>query len=252
MSDTRATYWSVTINNPTESDEECLANAKAKGWVVKGQEERGKKDGTPHYQLSVWTRTQQRFSALKKVFPRGHIEAARNPAALHNYVRKEETRVGDLPDLERYITSQKKLWDLVVDELYRAPKEHRITSEGEPWWKQTFEPLKALDYAGAALIRRGYYSVETMCVNPQTRSAWKTFWEALIARRELDRQTDRQSEESSSVVDIPTYETQEREDVRTTGSEESEDYEEGESETDEGYNEGSGDESSEEDSEQEY
>lgn len=251
MSD-RATYWSVTINNPTSSDEDCLHRARGMGWEVVGQIEEGD-NGTPHYQLAVNTKSQQRFSALKKVFPRGHIEAARKPLALRTYVKKEETRIAELPNSERYVNSQKRLWELVTDELYRAPKEHRISMTSlEPWWVQSFDPIEALEYAGDQLIRKGYYCVESLIVNPQTKSAWKLFWNALIHRVELDRQTDRQTEESSCVVDIPTHETEEREDIRTTGSEESEDYEEGESETDEGYNEGSGDESSEEDSEQEY
>jgi hypothetical protein len=104
MSD-RSIYWSVTINNPNEGDEEAIANARQRGWIVEGQKECV---GTPHYQLCVNTRTQQRFTALKKAFPRGHIEAARNPKALKQYVHKEETRVAELPNSEKYLSSQKQ------------------------------------------------------------------------------------------------------------------------------------------------
>ena len=121
----RGTMWSVTINNPVKTDEECLAIAHQKGWIVKGQKEVGE-NGTPHYQLSVNTRTQQRFSALKKVFPRAHIEIARKPSALNKYVVKKETRVGELPNSERYVSSQTRLWELVVDELYHLEKDCRI------------------------------------------------------------------------------------------------------------------------------
>jgi len=70
----RATVWSVTINNPTPSDEEGIALARQRGWQVEGQKEKGS-EGTEHYQLMVKT-PQVRFSAVKKAFPRGHIEAA--------------------------------------------------------------------------------------------------------------------------------------------------------------------------------
>lgn len=92
---TRATCWSLTINNPTKSDEEWIQQARQKGWQVEGQLEKGK-EGTEHYQLMVKT-PQVRFSAVKKQFPRAHIEIARNPAALAQYVAKEETREADLP-----------------------------------------------------------------------------------------------------------------------------------------------------------
>lgn len=44
----RATAWSVTINNPNESDEEAINLARQKGWTVQGQKEVGD-EGTPHY-----------------------------------------------------------------------------------------------------------------------------------------------------------------------------------------------------------
>lgn len=195
MSD-RSIYWSVTINNPKTCDEENIATARTRGWIVEGQKELGE-NGTPHYQLAVNCKSQQRFSALKKVFPRAHIEQARNPKALKTYVHKDETRIAELPNSDRYVTSQHKLWSLVVDELQNgeADKRHRIlVNDDKPYLSNIFEPLPALDYACDALIRKGYHCVETMAVNPQVRSAWKTFWSAIIARRDIDRQTDRQAE----------------------------------------------------------
>lgn len=204
MSD-RSIYWSLTINNPNPSDEENIATARQRGWVVEGQVEAGEQNGTPHYQLMVNTRVQQRFSALKKVFPRARIEAARNPAALKQYVHKVETRVAELPNSARFLTSQKQLWDLVVDELESAepPKKYRIRfGEEEPYDEDRFDALEALDYAADQLIRKGYYCVETMVVNPQTRSAFQKFWKAIIVRRQIDRQTDRQNQIKSVTEDI--------------------------------------------------
>ena len=63
----RSTCWSVTINNPTADDEECIALARQVNWTVEGQLEKGV-EGTLHCQLMVKT-PQVRFSALKKMFP---------------------------------------------------------------------------------------------------------------------------------------------------------------------------------------
>ena len=89
MSQQRASVWSVTINNPTQTDEYNISEARQKGWKVEGQLERGEQ-GTEHYQLILRT-PQVRFSAVKQVFPRAHIEVARNVGALTAYVHKEDT-----------------------------------------------------------------------------------------------------------------------------------------------------------------
>lgn len=195
-SDNRSIYWSLTINNPREDDEENIAMARQRGWVVEGQKEVGE-NGTPHYQLMVNTRVQQRFTALKKQFPRAHIEAARKPSALKQYVHKQETRVADLQVSERYITSNKRLFDMVFDYLEgcEPDKEFRIiVGETTPYDPERFEILRAFDDACAHLIMKGYYNVETMAVNPQVRSAISKFWKSILYRRQVDRQTDRQQE----------------------------------------------------------
>ena len=86
-------------------------------------------------------------------------------------------RVSELPNSERYVNSQKVLWELVVDELVdaNADKQYRLSWSGEGSYSERFDPLKALDYACDILIRKGYHCVESMAVNPQVRSAWKSF-----------------------------------------------------------------------------
>ena len=105
----RATCWSVTINNPIAADEENIALARQKGWKVEGQLEKGK-GGDSHYQLSVKT-PQVRFSQVKAQFPRAHIEVARNPTALQQYVVKEETRVAAIPTSQEMYPSQQRVWE---------------------------------------------------------------------------------------------------------------------------------------------
>lgn len=57
------------------------------------QTEECPKTGKRHYQGYLRTRTQQRFSALKKVLPGVHLEPARNWDALLAYCKKTDTRV---------------------------------------------------------------------------------------------------------------------------------------------------------------
>lgn len=248
MSD-RSIHWSVTINNPKSDDEENIASARQRGWIVEGQKEVGE-NGTPHLQLLVNTRSQQRFTALKKQFPRGHIEVARNPKALKNYVHKEETRVAELSISDRYVTSQKRLWELVVDYLEggEADKQHRITIGEDSPYSSNFNELKAFDCAVDHIIRCGYHGVESMAVNPQVRSAWQKFCWAIVARRQQDRQTDRQAELFSQSISIPTYTNEASSEDSTescawhtpSGSEEGEDDDHGSGSSDEASSESTG------------
>lgn len=98
MADTtaRSSAWSLTINNPTELDDACIRDARRLGWTVIGQKERGE-NGTEHYQIALRT-PQMRFSAVKRVFKRAHIEPARNWGAIQAYTQKTETAIGDLPE----------------------------------------------------------------------------------------------------------------------------------------------------------
>lgn len=219
--DNRASAWSVTINNPTPQDYEEVDLARQKGWKVEGQLEKGE-TGTYHLQLMVRT-PQVRFSAVKKTFSRAHIEPARNPVALANYVTKAETRVGQLPTGSDKYPSLSKFWQLIGQEL----------NHGHPTWtdddKEAFhhpdlmhpddgyprnkaflfskdadrlmwnDPLKYLDSATEELIGRGYY-VEHHASNPAVRSSFKKWWRSILYRAmETVRQTD-----SVQMVGIPS------------------------------------------------
>lgn len=201
----RATAWSITINNPTPADTECIALARQKGWKVEGQLEKGE-NGTLHYQLMVKT-PQVRFSALKKSFPRGHIEVARNVPALRNYVTKEETRQGDLPTSQEKYPSMSKLWELISDYLYESDYSKYFRNPGDlyiPGSRREEVVMAMFDDAILQLICDGYY-VETLGVNPQVRCAWKKYCSAILTRlqRQIDRQTANALEQA---VEIPVVE----------------------------------------------
>lgn len=178
----RATCWSITINNPTEIDYTLQLPAK---WALKGQIEQGK-EGTIHYQ-GMLTTPQVRFSAVKKVFPRAHIEVARNKSALASYVNKEETRiakvddnVSQIPTLFDYQHIIARRWD--DDEFDRRSKK---------WATETSKKdigdiaLLYIDDLVAEDIEAGVCGVEYIAINPMWRSAWKKFWKSMVAREKL-------------------------------------------------------------------
>lgn len=194
----RATCWSITINNPTAED---LNPTLPAGWSMTGQIEVGGETGTEHYQGMITT-PQVRFTAVKKVFPRAHIEVARNKSALQKYVHKDDTRVGEVQDKKSVIPT---LFDY----------QHTVASKwNEEDWKELLnrkleEDPKvaigdvALDYVDTIVaqdIENGMIGVEYIGINPMWRSAWKKFWRQMVSRErqkmEADkRQTDRQTEE---------------------------------------------------------
>jgi len=193
--DNRGTTWSITINNPTVTDEEYINLARQRGWKIDGQKEKGEA-GTLHYQLLVKT-PQVRFSAMKKAFPRAHIELARNPTALANYVRKEESRVGQLPTSQDMYPSLSKLWELIYNDIdtYNSDEgtDYRFKFNGRIYEVgilsipivRTQQGDKSLliifDKAVGRLISQGYH-IESMAVNPQVRSAWCRYCVELMTR----------------------------------------------------------------------
>lgn len=87
----RGSWWSITINNPTQQDYEKLKSPRDFVREMWYQTEVGE-EGTKHIQCCINT-TQQRFSAIKQWLDRAHIELARNKEALKKYCRKSETSV---------------------------------------------------------------------------------------------------------------------------------------------------------------
>jgi len=209
MSQQRATNWSVTINNPTADDDTNIAHAKQKNWKVMGQLEKGA-NGTPHYQLHIKT-PQVRFSAIKKAFPRAHIEIARNAQALEEYVNKTDTRIGNIPECDSYPTLQKTF---MLFYEYCDKMNYIDIYNGSPcteWYtpKTRFrEPLDLFDEFVDSYIRKGYILGPLAC-NPAVRSNVKKFAlaELFAAKNKIDlaRQTDRQTRSDLDAEDEEEY-----------------------------------------------
>jgi methionyl-tRNA synthetase len=100
MSDIRSAKWQFTAY---ESQWKLfIGNVPAIVAEVGWQTEKCPDTGRLHYQGFIRTTSQQRFSALKKVYPGVHIEPARNWDALVAYCKKNETA---LPDSQVHKTS---------------------------------------------------------------------------------------------------------------------------------------------------
>jgi len=192
MSDNKSTAWSLTINNPTADDHAALDVARSKGWRVEGQLEKGA-EGTPHLQLLLRT-PHIRFGAVKKVFPRAHIEPARNVKALEQYVHKDETRQGELPPASQFYPSMNKYQRLVMRELCNPLYDDKDgldcyeLEQGVIRWYRDEDPvrnperwLSILDQATRRLVATGYH-VEQYAVNPAFRSSWKKFAPEMLQR----------------------------------------------------------------------
>jgi len=194
MEVSRGSCWSLTINNPTQEDMNVKLPA---GWKLQGQMELGK-EGTEHFQAMLST-PQVRFSAVKRIFTRAHIEKAKNPAALKAYVHKDETRIAEVQS--RQTQNIFEAQDLIADAWDWDVFNTRI---------KDIELVKGDEIANAALryvdhlvglqIDDGAVGLEFTAVNPMWRSSWKTFWKNILRRRQTDRQTD-------TAVKIPIVET---------------------------------------------
>lgn len=175
MTTVKASWWSITINNPTDEDRAALS---AENWppFVKGvdyQYEVGN-DGTLHIQGALNT-AQVRFSAVKGWLKRAHIEAARNRAALLKYVKKQETAVPGTQTSEKreYLTMEaalKKLANFYEPASFERVEQLRYDSKKvavESYWKA----VNKLLLEDTSLIQ--LYS------NPQMLRAWvytKNVW----------------------------------------------------------------------------
>ena len=194
----RSNCWSITIFDESYSTAKLPA-----GWEIKGQKEMCPKTNKEHYQ-GMLTTPQVRFTAVKKVFPLAHIEKARKPTALAQYVKKEDTRLCSIPDRKSQIPT---LWDysekiahIWNDESFTSYcsdfEEHASLADKT---KTDIDDL-ALRYVDSLIsdeIRNGSFGIEFIAINPMFRSAWKKFWRPMVARAR------KQAEEDSNTIVYP-------------------------------------------------
>lgn len=212
-------HWSITINNPTEEDKMAWTNVQQHHFVEGslGQLEQGE-NGTVHIQ--GYLKTQKvRFSAIKKIFPRAHIEIAKNPNALARYVVKEETRLAPLPTgrtatpqlVQAYVLTE------VINMLGNRRYFRKLNKEERQmeWCSEELPPaefsegrlgniqrinmnrmyidkhaLQIVDTAVSQMIEQGIYGVEFVMSNNQVRSAYKNYLPSILIRTITDGSQD--------------------------------------------------------------
>lgn len=179
----RANCWSITINNP--SDEELRPTLPAK-WVLSGQMEKGK-EGTVHYQ-GMLTTPQVRFSAVKKVLPRAHIEPAKNKTALQKYVNKEDTRLSKVDDIVSNIPTLFDYQHTIAQQWDDDEFQEFISNFTDDQFSKLGLGEVALQYVDKLValdIERGIRGIEYIAINPMWRSAWKKFWRQMVIRERI-------------------------------------------------------------------
>lgn len=231
ISDTqkKSSYWSITINNPTEDDFIRWEGLKGEKWVKKvmGQLEKGE-NGTPHIQGMLNT-DYVRFSQIKKALPRAHIEIARKPAALANYVQKEDTRLAPLPTTRVATQSdvQKECLSLALYDYKRDTFQTHIPRVEKDafydWmclknvtYKTWAETL--LDSAVKKLVKEGYYGIEFVICNPQVRLAFRKYFCEIVIReyaRQDSEAAEASPDEGQGEEERPQETQHERSDGRT-------------------------------------
>lgn len=150
-------------------------------------------EGTLHIQGAVQT-AQTRFSAIKKWLPRAHIEVARNPQALLNYVAKEDTAV---PHTQVCVQADYLSMDTALKEIakYKLDWREWIQSKSDTYLakmkEHAFEKQEYWQAVNLILAERP--KAVGLFTNPQLERAWINTRLVWINLLEKDRQTDRQN-----------------------------------------------------------
>lgn len=94
----KSRHWVYTINNPTPADSPDLSGQYTY-WVV--GIEQGEEEGTLHYQGYICFNNRKNMTAVKRIFPRAHLEIMRGTSKQASDYCKEDGLFwedGDLPD----------------------------------------------------------------------------------------------------------------------------------------------------------
>lgn len=213
-SQAKYTSWIITLNNPTEEEKTSWKQIRLNHFVKEalGQIEVGE-NGTPHIQGYIRTDS-VRFSQIKKLFPRAHIEGAKNAIAARQYCQKQETRVEDLPvteintSIHRAVYNETLKW-FQVNLFDTAGNQVRWASPPtqeyanyimlqQASWLEPETREYIYDRAVSGLIRSGLKHIEFIAVNQITRSAFIKYFPALIYRENAFQTKEVEQEELSS------------------------------------------------------
>ncbi|KER18201.1 hypothetical protein T265_16225, partial [Opisthorchis viverrini] len=89
----RGRNFVVTINNPTETPDELVRLFLANNIQYAFQRERGREEGTEHYQMCLHFQDAKTCRQVITLLPGCHVEFARNPIAARRYRVKADTGI---------------------------------------------------------------------------------------------------------------------------------------------------------------
>ena len=165
------TCYSVVINNPTDTDKEQIESARALGWRVVGQLEKGD-NGTPHYQLCITAPVE--WKTMKSHFKRANIQEAEDPEALEKYCTKNKTRVLDLTE-KKPLSKKREQYssaDFYNDVFQEAFEQN---GEGTDELINKDNNLQTYDAAVNQLILQNGYDIAVRATRPDVRSAYRKY-----------------------------------------------------------------------------
>lgn len=128
----KATWWSITAFD--EGEIKFLQGTVYPEFIHKihGGLEKCPDTGRTHFQGAVQCRSQQRFSAIKKMLPKAHIEAAKSAEALRKYAMKADTAIGE----KSVRSNSTPYWtmEMIMKLLAITPCPARIVTNDEIFW----------------------------------------------------------------------------------------------------------------------
>jgi len=191
----KSTMWSGTQFNIKAFADQQNAAAQ-QGWTCLGQLEETK-EGRPHYQFAIKT-PHIRMSQVVKTFQGAHIEVCRNKDALLQYVVKEETRIGELPAVSNLYPSLDAMlmrfceWAQYKNIPY--DREGQRTRVAGQFWLEHFDT-----WVDTVAIPVEKLRVESLAVNPATRSLVKRYMNGIYGRTMLEKLHKLEAEQKESL-----------------------------------------------------
>lgn len=209
MSSDRGSWWSVTINNPTQLEYDKLKSPPSFVREMWYQTEIGEKCGTKHIQLCLNT-TYQRFGSIKLWLGNpAHIELARNKDKLINYCRKSATSVAG-----SFVHWPDRPTNEIIEEE-PAPELHEIISDMTSYITDT--DISGNDFADVdedfakklykIIVRSAYRQGKDRDANRffgrNVREAFIISWPVFYARHLCERQIELVQEEIAQLDNEP-------------------------------------------------
>lgn len=209
VTQSRASHWNITINNPTPDDGVRLRQQPR--WLrrVCGQLEEAPTTGTPH--LQVYANTQQvRFAAIKEWLPRAKIipvYTKEHVANMLNYVKKMETAVADSKfdyDYRSQLTANMTMAQTMVlmagyrfsdDEIMRMRNEDRAKVQEAMTMNTKFKPRtdkEIMEIEFWHIVNELLLMDENLVgllTQPQYLRTWLNTRKTWVVKYELDSQT---------------------------------------------------------------